>query len=324
MANKEFELSQIINAKKIADSMAFKTGTAIVQLFVVLFISIMFAQVSVGFDDLSAFTTGSYWANAGILFAEQYYIYYVFYDWLFAALTKSDERLVGGKEIIDEKGQKSVSIGLIEENEIYLQAFDENQDKLDKGLAAWNIEQKYITYQNNVKAHITKLQNKLEKYKLKNKRRKIETYNERIKYAKELYNDEDIKKDIEFVNVKNYRPMTYQDLVSDPNYSINQKGHNTLIDMKVIKRKRFIQKGAMRLLMSLIFGLFVFTAIVGGSGFWQRLGTMLFAMGIQVVFAIKDAYADNNVNIINYSLKKKALLFCTKFKLPTPDIEKIA
>lgn len=296
--------------------MAFKTGTAALQLLVVLFVSVVFAQVNVGFNDWTAFATGSYWANASILFAEQYYIYYIFYDWLFAALSKSDERLVGGKEIIDENGNKSLSVGLIEENEVILQAFDENPDKLDNGIAAWNKEQKYITYQNNVKAHITKLQNKLEKLRLKDKKNKIEIYKERIKYAKELHNDENVKKDIEFIVVKNYKPLTYKDLVSDGNYSVNQKGHNTLIDIKSIKRKRIMGKGIVKLAFALIFGLFVFSAAIGGSGFAQRFGTMMFAMGIQIVFAIKDAYTDNNYNIINYSLRKKALLFCIKYKAP--------
>lgn len=315
MNKKQYELSQIFNAKKIADSMAFKTGTALVQLAVVLFISIMFAQVSVGFDNYKAMLTGEYWANAFILFGEQYYIYYIFYDWIFSALSKSDERLVGGKEMTDDNGNKYLTQGLVAENEELLDAFSTNDEKLEKGLEEWNRQQKIKTYQKNVKEHITTLTNKREKALLKGKQEKAQVLKERIAQAKELYNDKETLDNIEFVNVKNYRNMSYKDLVGDGLYGdSNDKGHNSLIDIKSIRRKRFLSKGMFRLITALAFGLFVFSAIVGGSGFWQRIAVMLFAMGVQIVMAIRDAYTDNNLNIVNHSLRKRALVFCAGYK----------
>jgi hypothetical protein len=315
MDKKQYELSQIFNAKKIADSMAFKTGTALVQLSVVLFASIMFAQVSVGFNDYSAFLTGEYWANAMILFGEQYYMYYIFYDWIYSALSKSDERLVGGKKATDENGNTYITQGLISENEELLDAFSTNDEKLELGLEEWNRRQKVKTYQANVKEHITKLTNKREKALLKNKTKKAQVLKERIKQAKELYNDKETIDNIEFINVKNYRVMNYKDLVGDGLYSNSEKGHNSLIDLKGIRRKRFLSKGMFRLITALAFGLFVFNAIVGGSGFWQRIAVMLSAMGVQIVMAIRDAYVDNNLNIINHSIRKRALVFCASYKV---------
>ena len=319
MNKREYEMSQIFNAKKIADSMAFKTGTALVQLVVVLFISIMFAQVSIGFDDLSAFMTGAYWANALILFAEQYYIYYIFYDWIFSALSRSDERLVGGKTVTDEKGNTYKTDGLINENESLLDAFSANDEKLEKGLDEWNRQQKVKTYQNNVKEHITKLTNKREKALLKNNQNKAEQLKERIAQAKILYNDKEIIENIEFVNVNNYRMLNYKDLVGDGLYANSDKGHNSLIDIKFIRQRRFFGKGLFRLLTSLMFGLLVFNAIIGGAGFWQRIAVMLFAMGVQIVMAIRDAYVDNNLNIINHSIRKRALIFCANYKVVKSD-----
>jgi len=317
MNKRDYELSQIFNAKKIADSMAFKTGTALVQLTFVLFISIMFAQVSIGFDNYQAFLTGEYWANAMILFGEQYYIYYIFYDWIFSALSKSDERLVGGKVITDSDGSKYKTQGLIAENEELLDAFSTNDEKLEKGLEEWNRQQKIKTYQKNVKEHITTLTNKREKALLKNKIDKARKLKERIEQTKELYNDKDIINDIEFVNVKNYRIMNYKDLVGDGLYTNRDKGHNNLIDIKDVRKKRFMSKGVFRLVTAIAFGLFVFNAVVGGSGFWQRIAVMIFAMGIQIIMAIRDAYVDNNLNIINHSIRKRALVFCANYEKPT-------
>ncbi len=305
MKKRDYELGQILNAKKIADSMVFKTGISIIQLVIVLFVSIVFAQVMVGFDDLSAFKTGEYWANVLILFAEQFYIYHIFYDWLFTALTKSDERLVGDN---DEK------VGLNEKNEIILDAFETNDEKLENGLEEWNKKQKTQTYKDNVKNHITKIQNKLEKARIKNNAKKIKRYKERLKNAKALYNDKEVLNDIMFINVKNYKPMTYKDLVGDGVYDVKNNGHNTLIDLKSIRRKRILFKGAGRVALSIISGLLVFSFVIGGSGFWQRISVMLFAMSIQVIMAIHDAYIDNNVHIINQSLRNRALLFCTKYE----------
>jgi len=307
MNKRDYEFSQIINAKKIADSMAFKTGVSLVQLSIVLFISVMFAQVSVGFDNLSAILTGAYWANALILFGEQYYIYYIFYDWIFTALSKSDERLVGNEQ--EDK------LGLIKECETYLNAFEANDNKLEQGLDQWNTNQKIKTWQDNVKEHITKLTNKREKAMLKNKSTKAEILKERIEEAKKLYNDKDTLDNIKFVNVKNYKPLNYKDLVGDGMYSNTEKGHNSLIDIKSVRKKRFFGKGAFRLISSLMLGLLVFNAIIGGSGFWQRIAVMLFAMGVQIIMAIRDAYIDNNLNIINHSLRKRALIFCANYKV---------
>ena len=102
----------------------------------------------------------------------------------------------------------------------------------------------------------------------------------------------------------------------DGNYLDNQKGYNTLIDLKDIRFKRFLSKGFLKLLVSMIGGLLAYRFIVGGEGFWQRLAFMVAVMGMQVIWAIKDAYTDNNTHIINRSLIKKALGFITTFKIP--------
>ena len=313
--DKDFELSQIVNAKKIVDSMAFKTGLSAIQILVVIIISVFFAQVMLGFNSLSYMGTGDFWANVAILFAEQYYMYYIIYDWFFTALSKSDERLVGNDE---EDG----SDGLLVETQILLEAFDTNSQKLEQGLDGWNERQKIKTYQDNVKHHITKLQNKLEKYKLKGNKIKIEEYQQRLQNAKDLFEDEEILKNITFVNVKNYTPMEYKDLISDGNYIGKQKGSNSLINLRKIKFRRFFLKGSLKVFLSLSSGLLAFGFIIGGEGFWQRFGIMMFLMSLQVIFAIKDAYVDNNISIINQSLKKKALLFCTEFKPKEKDIVK--
>lgn len=302
---KHYELSQVINAKKIVDSMAFKTSISIVQLFIVLSISVLFAQVSLGFENFSNLLTTDYWANVLILFGEQYWIYYIIYDWFFMALSKSDERLVGNDDIL----------GLNKEIETYIDNLND-EDKVELGLKAWNKKQKFETYKLNVKEHITDLQNKLEKARLKNNEKKIEKLKNRLETAKTLYTDPEIIDEIEFVNVKNYKNLSYKDLMSDGSYSYNQKGYNTLIDLKGIRFKRFLSKGLLKLLVSMIGGLLAYRFIVGGEGFWQRLAYMVSIMGIQVIWAIKDAYTDNNIHIINRSLIKKALGFITTFKIP--------
>lgn len=297
---KNFELAQIFNAQKIANSMSFKTGTAIIQLLVIIFASIIFAQMSIGFSDLSAFRTGAFWANAGILFGEQYYAYYVVYDWLFTAFMKSDVHLVGDN-------------GLIKQTDDLVDLFDENTIKLEKGIEKWNLEDKIETYKNNIKAHINKLKNKQEKYRLKGKVDKVNEYEKRIETSKELLLDTN---DIEFLHIKGYTPVLYKDVVNSEKTYSTSTTRNSFVDLGAVRRKRFFKKGISKFLFSIFGGLLIFNVIIGGDGFGGRLAFMLFVIVMQSAWAIKDAYQDiYQIVIPNFRLRKRILLYSAEVKV---------
>ncbi|NCU31573.1 MAG: hypothetical protein EOM23_01250 [Candidatus Moranbacteria bacterium] len=313
---RDFELGQIFDAAKIVNSMAFKTGTAIAQLFVIFIFSIVFAQFSVGLGDWTAITESAFWGQSIILFGEQYYAYFVMYDWIYTAFLRGDTHLVGN-------GSKE-SPGLISEYEDTLKIFETNLEKIEIGLTEWNRIDKIEVYRNSIKDHITKLQDQIRKQRFAKKKDevKITELKERVETAIQLLNDKETIDNIEFLNIKGFRPVYYKDLVNGEKVASDSKTRNSLVDINKLRRGRFKKKLIVSLFTAAFGGLLIWDAIAGGSGFWGRFLYMIFVIMIQVAWAIKDAYTDVYRGVIpNYKLKKRILLFCSEFTPKPKPVE---